>query len=676
MLKSIKKLILSEYFIIFALYNLLFLSINYIFIFNNLLLFDFNDKTFQFLPDYKLLSNALNDRYIPFWTNQIGNGFPVLGYGYNSFLHPLHLMIALLIGDNISLAVLIMYYFIGIIGITSMYYALKLIKIESKYILLGVFIYYGTFHFSPSIHYYPLQMAYMFSPIISILFFKLSIGEYNEIKYSIILGTIGSLALLAFYPAYHIRFFGLLILISFGMISFNKNFKSSILLLLGSVFIMLLLLYPQIKITKELVDISEIGIKDNTYFYFKSINPKDILNIFGNIYFSSFAKSLDGWIYYYVPGIFVFLSLFSVLYTQKKLVIFFISLTILAIFLSFGEFNPFYRFLVENNLIFQQRIPSRFLLILNFTIPILSILGLVALIGLKDKYTLKKYIISLTLIFIAYFFYVLKKSEYNFFILYNNIDLSFLLLFTYLVLKNLQIQKNVENIFLFLLLIISIYHTYNFFTYKNIKNNLITEDSLVINKDVFKGINRIYSLSPLYQSLMNIGVQRNVFYGLDAADVYSQALKIKLYDSFLSEAKKELLQENKIEKLQFLGIDGIITPYSLNINYPYKKIDDNLYLYKLPRKEIVWKVDENITSLKSVKIKSENRIANDTIFEIELEEETDIVIFQNHFYFFDVYVNGSKTEPSLYYNFYNIKNLKKGINIVEIKFSYSKLLGF
>ena len=110
---------------------------------------------------------------------------------------------------------------------------------------------------------------------------------------------------------------------------------------------------------------------------------------------------------------------------------------LLCLFFSTGEYNYIYKFLAENNLLFYQRLPSRFLLPLNFIIPILSIFGLLHIINNKSK---PKYCLFIILIiFIYYLINISIISELTF----NNIkslDYSFVLIILYLIFR--IINKN------------------------------------------------------------------------------------------------------------------------------------------------------------------------------------------------------------------------------------------
>ena len=294
-------------------------------IFSKSIKFGLGDHYYQFLPDYKILSESLNSGFLPLWTDDFGNGFPIASYGINNFLHPIHLLIAYIFPD-LRTGNLILYFLVFMIGIGSMFLTLKSLNIKNIYSFMGAVIYVGSYHFFPIGVTYSIQMAYMLSPIIFFLFYKVIFKP--TFKTSFILGILGGLTLLAFYPAYHLRFFGFLTLISIVMsLFFIKDKTQPLFFIFFSVFVMLLISYPQIKITYELVKISSVVNKTPDYYYIGSLQPSSFFNLFGNLFYSDFIdKNINqGWIYFKLSNIYVYLSIFSIFYKEKKIYLFFMG---------------------------------------------------------------------------------------------------------------------------------------------------------------------------------------------------------------------------------------------------------------------------------------------------------------------------------------------------------------
>ena len=186
------------------------------------------------------------------------------------------------------------------------------------------------------------------------------------------------------------------------------------------------------------------------------------------------------------------------------------------------------------------------------------------------------------------------------------------------------------------------------------------------------GLHKIYSLDQWIRSKNNITAEMNIFYDIDSANVYSQALKIKEYDNFLEQAAKKIKNEKDISMFQWLGVDGLITKSKLNIPYKYVRIDKNLFIYHLPYFGNIWQVD--VKTLRPVTILEARKEHSNISYVIDLKQEGDVVIFRNKFYYFEVFVNGEKHDYDNFYSFYRINNLEKGIHTISINLSRELIL--
>lgn len=363
------------------------------------------------------LSQTLKNGYLPFWTENLGTGFPIFAIGH---IAPFNLINFLLffflptpIAFNLSYPIFI---FLSCLG---MFFLGRFFKFSVFTAVFTAFVFsfsgFFIFRFTQSIY---LGATYL--PFIFLFTFKL-IRE-NKISHLLILSFLLSQQIFAGHP--QIVF---ITLIGISLIVFFWHFKVKNLFWVGSAVIFAFLLSAVQLI--PLLEFKKESIRDRGLTYQEvtanSISPKELATliypfVFGNPKIASYQlfKS-DGFDIFWeknsylgiIPLIFALIGIFLAK-SQTSVRKTFLVLLLVSLILAFGRISPLF-FLYDLPPFNLFRVPARFLLLFLFA---LSVFG-----GFGSEYIFKKIQGKLTIIdlFFIKFFLILSVFIPAFLIVYN-----------------------------------------------------------------------------------------------------------------------------------------------------------------------------------------------------------------------------------------------------------------
>jgi len=533
------------------------------------------------IPFKYYLSLALQANSIPFWTNLIGNGFPLFGEGQIGTLNPTNLILLKFLPFEIAFNLIypVTFSFMSI----GMYLLVKQLNLNRLTAVFVSIIYSYSAYFIVQIPHIDLLETVAFLPwsFLAIYFLFLYKNFLSVFFYAVIL------ALSIFSGYAQITFIQLIgnslffIFLVYCNLSKNKKIKllsQSILLLAWSMILGLLLsaiqLFPTLEFVSQSVRNSGLSLQDATYFSFPIqhfltfINPYMLGNPKIGTYppFANFNGSIfwenSGYIGI-IPLIFATAALF--LFKKNKHILFFSLLTLLAGLLMLGSKSPlaFIYFLPGFSLF---RVPSRFIILFVFALCMMAGIFFNYLISIcKFKYG-SKVSLGIGIILISLSFLDLYTSFYN----YNALIPSD---------KIVQPPQTVQ-----LLQQLHIKRIYTF------------GDEIVWNNVFLK---QGWSDMNSYNfELNNLRQNRNMIFGVQNINSYTGNFlpSLSYYDGLINNGilvnKKNQISFNSssIRLLQQLGVGAVITPYTITNLSLVKKTDgtglSSFKIYRLPQIQI------------------------------------------------------------------------------------------
>ncbi|MBI5142520.1 MAG: hypothetical protein HZA20_10100 [Nitrospirae bacterium] len=671
-----------------------------------------NDLLFQYLPEFFLLQKSLHSGFVPVWTDIVGSGFPLAGYGQNALLHPLQLMVAWFIPDPLVglKSMLFMITFTG-----SLVFVLSMLLIGIDDIVLLI---YGAvaYHFSFFFMYkgYSLILSFIMAPMIVALLYKLSIESDSLHKKTFLFGVLGGISLLALYAPFQLRFFLVVYACAVFMILIVGNRRLYRIGLVSFACLMAVVIaYPQFKLTYELVKVGDIKAR-GLEFLLDGSSPFGLWNYFANY---SFSRDPIIWSMHskwnnsdLLPPVF-FLSIFS-LYNKSTLTRFLWCIVAVSFFMALGKYNPVYVFMARHGMTLDLRIPARFLFMFNFTFPVLAMIGLNQLRHLGGKAVLRVIVIYLLAMCIVNLMaamiidnmrdaygtnlkmYTHYYSDFYDTKIYNRNKLSAIVGIVRGASWNLDFLKLYLSTFsaaVFATVIMVAMYAVGRFNHRKLvlaMSCLLIFEGLALtmpkNSESAKMFNEYYfpakfngvsKIAALEEDRIrtNIRSSLNMVYDIAESDTYNASLYISKYKDYLNIARVKA-SNSDYEYMKYIGVDGILTRQDLS-NYIWKRdVGDGFSLYKVSDKEnVVWYPDGN--SFRPVENCRIIRKNPDWTIDLTLPEGArEVVVFRNYFKGFNVYVNGEHVRPDLYYSFYRFRGLRAGRNTIEIKWSWPDLL--
>jgi hypothetical protein len=677
-------------------------------LFSNLCIIGHNDWYFAYIPHFKLLQKVVRQGYLPIWTDLIGSGFPVAAYGFCAILNPLNILVAWLT-PNVVIGIKTVFALSTVLSTMSITIAMMMFGIfELSLLLIGAFAFHFTFFFTLGKGHL-MHFVYMFSPLL--LAFAYKIATENRIRNAFLLGLIGGIALLAFWPQFHIRFYALLFIGTlFLILMFEENKLRKVLYLISAACLMLLIAYPQIKITYDLYKLSDLS-ERSTIFYLRNSLPFSFWNFFNNyrLYEDSISKSLLGWWHHgaLIPSVYL-LGIFSWFDKNKKLIYWLWSMVFISLFLSLGMYNPFYVFLAKHDLLFSLRLPARMLYLFIVIFPILAAIGLKnirdverrkGLIVLGCYFTIMiimNFLAALAVLnitdwrrptvafikffnqnicphsivfnlerFIGYLFHTFTFDK-NFIEIFLS-NFSFSLILITLCIFLFFLKKIKYKVLLIILVFISPLQSI-FYEIRSDKANAYILEEYTPNVDLTE-FNKIYTFRNWdYRNKYDIGADANILYDIPSANMYQRSIYLKKYKDFLLDAEAEI-QLGKYDLIRLAGVDGIISKMPLSKFVNKKEIGNGYYLYKIAdTQSLIWAIkDKDFIAITDCRIKQNH--FDWTIDFFNPCDNCDIVIGRNDFNGFTLYLDGMVQKYDKFYSFYKILKLDAGQHTIKLKFS-------
>ncbi|MBN1689170.1 MAG: YfhO family protein [Candidatus Omnitrophica bacterium] len=331
------------------------------------------DHAEQHFPWAFELARNLKSGSLPFWTDKIQAGFPLVAEGQvGAFYLPNILFYGLFpiregYAWNICFHLLLSAFF--------MLQYLKSLGLESRAIFFGTFVYLfgstlgGAYYNITSLKvltWFPLAL-WMIDRMIS--------GSMKMWRISILLGVLFSLQLLAGYlqfAAYAILFSGFYLLARF-FDEKKKDYRILVMSLAGfvlAVFIAAVLAYPQLILTFKLAIQSNRANPQEGFAYVGSYSPFALSCLF----FPSLEGMFVSKLYLgMVPLYFMIIAFLCFRESEKKS---FYWLVILSLLLALGQWSPLYVMLVKLFRFYSFRTPVKFIFFAGFFLCVLSAYGM------------------------------------------------------------------------------------------------------------------------------------------------------------------------------------------------------------------------------------------------------------------------------------------------------------
>ena len=640
-----------------------FLLANYNFMFRGYVPFSRpDDFLYQVLPDLELLVTSLEDGFIPLWTDIYSSGFPVLSSGYTMLIHPLMLVAGYLANDFTS-AYLIISAIASSITAASIYLLFKS-RNMSIYAPLALVACMSTWFYS-HIH-VTLKLCYALG---FCTFYAIDKTLENQsLKHLMFTTLVTTFFLLAFYPAYIFRFYlALGLIVFFEILIIEKGTRARVIKhFLISSSLATLFFWPQLWATLSLLSLSEMSDRPDSYFFYWSIPPAEWGNFFINSYYTKYGvgDGSGGWIYYKIaPALFV-LACFSLLSLRYRTVRLLFFASIISAWMALGEHSQIFLFAYKLGFFAEQRIPARFLLFMNMSIPILACFGLREILYSPPKLLF----LLTTCIGLALFF---SKPQ--------TVAAMEILGFV-LPLIGVMVCRTVSGGWVrnsFLIACLLGFLPSAVISFQGSRNSdWVHSDDLLRARKPLEGFSNIATTAPSVSPFQNtelLVAQANIFGGLKSADFYATAITDSRYANFLSTAKQSALEGN-FEPMSKLGVDGLVSRAPLPGLKPTYKFDSGYYLSKIATSGFVYGCDicdgSDFRSLHYVY----QKMNNGYILEVEASPYDKIVVFRNSVYFHTYSINDTAIEIEPYGSFLKLTNPKGRQVKLEAKLSYSKLL--
>ncbi len=584
------KVFLKKYFGLVFIVIFVFLYFSYLF-FPHLKIFatpDFgqSDIVDLHIPLKFLLAKALAANTLPFWTQSLGDGFPLLASIEIGALNPVNLILFKLFPFVIAFNLIyVTVFIINAIGVYFFTQKLKLSKIVS---IITAIIYSFSGYFMAQIPHTDILQTVIYLPWYFWATYKLY-DDKNKLIPVILLGLIIALSCISVYP--QIVFISLIGSFLFLMFLIKNNlrqhFYSKIILYSISVTLGFLIALPQLLPAIEFLGNSirsqGLNLDLASYFAYPPQHLFTLLNPFflGNPTIGTYPlfNQFGGSIFWentaYIGLIPLIFSVFSIKIIKKsKFISFFLMLTLLSFVLMLGHFSPF-KFIYALPFFSLFRVPSRFILLFVFSLSILFAFSLENFKEFLERRFSKNIItIFLAVIFIASFLDI-QWYFYN----YNSLLSPDKLFQTPPVAK--LISPSTARVF-----------------------DLLDENAWnqVFLKNWGKNINTI----PYFNNYLRRNV--NVLYGVNQAQVYmGNSLQANAnFDSLIysgmqiDENNQVLLSTASAKLLLMENVGYILSPYKIYSPYvkSYQiKANNNLpdlYLTTLPTSERAYIVHEKL----------------------------------------------------------------------------------
>ncbi len=328
-----------------------------------------------------LYSSALKAGFLPFWSKDIGTGFPLLGEGQTGMFNLANLILFRFF-DTVTAFNLSYLVFFATIFLGAFLYAriMKLSRLSAIY--LGTITAFSGFYVTNIAHFNTLQSA-SFLPLEFFLTEK--ILQSKKLRWPIILGLILSQQIFAGHP--HTVFISLFGVTGYAFLRIysDRRFKKLFLffggLTLGAILSLPQLL-PTLELTRQSVRQGGVGLSEMIRFPYPPIHLLSFFYpfLFGNPKFGTYPPFGADWgIFWESTGYFglipFLLVIWKIIDRTKKQPLFKISLVIggVALILMLGKYTPvFFVFQLPPFSFF--RVPARFIVLFVWALTVISAL--------------------------------------------------------------------------------------------------------------------------------------------------------------------------------------------------------------------------------------------------------------------------------------------------------------
>ncbi|MDO8657209.1 MAG: YfhO family protein [Candidatus Levybacteria bacterium] len=372
--------------------------------------------------------NQLLTGNFPFWTNLIGNGYPIFAEGEVGILYPLNLILYSFLPVTTAFNLNIIIHFL-LAGISTYIFARISLHLPKKSSLLSAISFALSGFFFARLSYVHMIFAVSYFPLI--LFVIERLVSKQKLKFAFLLAIILSLQALAGHQEifYYSVFLSFVFLILLLFLQSKLGGKRAFFMFFLSVFLVLLISSPQTLATLELVKYSQrsggLGFESAT----SSVWPLNTLSLFINPRGFDEYKAAKEYhpsdpttyslptVYGYVGILsFCFAIIASVFLIKKKNVFIFVFLTIFTFLWAQGRFSQFFAILwtlIPGMQFF--RFPVKLLFSLELFLAILAGFGFDFILGKASygKFIKTAGIIGIFVVFIAYLDLIYNNTRFQ-----------------------------------------------------------------------------------------------------------------------------------------------------------------------------------------------------------------------------------------------------------------------
>ena len=673
------------------------------------------DILFAFIPDHLLLEAGLRDGRIPYWTDAIGAGYPVGGYGYNGYFQPLNLVVALL-ADPVT-GYLVLTALAPLMGVLAMAVALWLFGVrDSRLLLLGVLGFYFS-GFFPAHQDYQISQSFACSPLVLALAWRTA--QEATARAAMLHGLVGGLAMLSFFAPFQLRFFAAVFVSLVVLVLLEaKGRARRLLALAGGHALTLAIAYPQLKFSWELWRLSMVPAAEPVYFLKGSL-PFSVWNFFNRYAVADAAfpgivnPLVASWTDAAVSPILVFLAVFAVFDAERRLALWLWGVNAAAFVIALGKFNPLYLFLAEAGFALQLRNPSRMLWLFNVTFPVLAVLGARAIprIAAERRRRLALVYGGLALLahglasalhatlaarpelieavrgaarpslrLLATLVHGGSRLELGKAAAWFVTDAPFLLLAAIVAVAFLHRGGGARRAVVPLLALVVWVEGAIFWEPLGASSRHAREVRALFPPLDVSGFRRVASidddaLAGRNDRLSAYGVfaEANVWYGVESAMVYHTTLSMKRYGDFLHDAV-ERARRGDLSLLRLVGVDGVVTREPFAAGSPVRDLGSGYRLFRIAeRPAIVWCAGPD--GFAAIRYDITAYDGRDLRLLAEVPDGgCDLVLGRNAFKAFVLRVDGRALRHELFYSLYRLPALPAGRHEISLEWSWKRLL--
>lgn len=328
------------------------------------------DNLVQSFPWLQVYSESLKKFQLPFWTNGMESGFPVMGEGQVGGFYPLNLLFFFLLPFRLAYNwILIVHFFLA--GLFT-YFFTKKIGADDWGAALAAFLFCFGSAFANFGYHLAMVRALVWIPLILLLFEHYF--EKSQIRYMLIASVImgfqflsGSVQMAVYSLLFYFIYF------IYRIISDRKNIIVSTAAFFIFTAIAAVMFIPQYLITVPVIEHSG-RISSLDFSIWGSLNP---ISLFTTAFPGAFAFKADIAVENFFLGALTLLFLiaaFAGAWKNRKVQAL-TAILCVALFCSLGRLNPLYVLILKITKFYTFRAPARFIFFGIFAASIISGLG-------------------------------------------------------------------------------------------------------------------------------------------------------------------------------------------------------------------------------------------------------------------------------------------------------------